>query len=68
MLYIGCLIILDGHNIKKSVSEISTFELLRLDSCTSRLCPRPLGSTPPHTQHPNRLKNTQRGHSSFSVL
>ena len=29
MLYIGCLIILDGKNIKKTVLEISIFELSR---------------------------------------
>ena len=60
MLYIGYLIILDGQSIKKkSVSEISIFELPRLENCMSRLCPRPLGSPPPppHT-HPNRVKNT----------
>ena len=51
MLYIGHLIILDGKNIKKSVLEISIFELPRLENCISRLCPSPLG-TPP--KHPNR--------------
>ena len=34
------------------------FELLRRENCTSRLCPRPLGSPPPSPQHPNRVKNT----------
>ena len=48
MLYIGYLIILDGRNIKKSVSEISIFELLRRENC--RLCLRPLGTPPPNTQ------------------
>ena len=33
-------------------------ELLRLENCISRLCPRPLGSHPPQQQHPNRVKNT----------
>ena len=47
MLYGGYLIILDGQNIKKLVSEICIFELPRLESCISRLCPRPLGSPPP---------------------
>ena len=48
MLYIGYWIILDGKNIyKKSVSEISIFELPRLKNCISRLCPGPLGSPPP---------------------
>ena len=42
MLYIGYLIILDGKNIKKSVLEISIFELPRLENCRSRLCPGPL--------------------------
>ena len=58
MLYIGYLIILDGKNIKKPVLEISIFELPRLENYISRLCPGPFG-TPP--QHPNKVKNTQRG-------
>ena len=53
MLYIGYLMILDGQNIKKkSVSELSIFELLRLEN----------GRT-----HPNRVKNARRGHSSINV-
>ena len=47
MLYMGYLIFLDGQSIKKSVLEISIFELLRRENCISRLCPRPLGSPPP---------------------
>ena len=47
MLYIGYLIILDGQSIKKIVSEISIFELLRRENCISRLCPIPFGSPPP---------------------
>ena len=35
---------------KKSVSEISIFELPRVENCISRLCPSPLGSHPPKTQ------------------
>ena len=59
MLYIGYLIGMDGSNVKKTVSEISIFELHRLENCNSRLCPNPLG-TPPHTKkHPNRAKNAQ---------
>ena len=46
MLQIGYLIILDCQSIKRSVSEISIFELPRLESCISRLCPGPLGSPP----------------------
>ena len=46
--------------------EISIFELPGLANCTSRLC-GPLGSPPHPPQHPNRVKNPQRGHSSFSV-
>ena len=42
MLYIGYLIISDGRNIKKSGSEISIFELPRLENYTSTLCPSPL--------------------------
>ena len=54
MLYIGYLIILDGQNIKKkSVSEISIFDLLRLENCISKLCPSPLAPPPP--------QNTQIG-------
>ena len=60
MLYIGYLIGMDGSNVKKTVSEISIFELHRLENCISRLCPNPLG-TPPHTKkHPNRAKNTKK--------
>ena len=47
MLYIGHLISLDGESIKKTVSEISVFELPRLENCISMLCPGPLGSPPP---------------------
>ena len=47
MLYIGYLIILDGQSIKKSVLEISIFELPRPENCISRLCPGPLGTPPP---------------------
>ena len=54
MLYIGYLIILDldldchfGFGVsKRSVSEISIFELPRPENCISRLCPGPLGSPP----------------------
>ena len=55
MLYIGYLIIFDGKNIKKSALEISIFELPRLVNYICRLCPKPLGTPPPH---PNRVKNT----------
>ena len=61
MLYIGYLIILDGQSIKKKhFQKISIFELLRRESCISKLRPRPLGSPPPPPppQHPNRVKNT----------
>ena len=48
MLYIGHLIILDGQSIKKNnFRKVPFLELLRLQSCISRLCPRPLGSPPP---------------------
>ena len=40
---------------KNSISEITIFELPRLEIYISTLCP--LGSPPP-TQHPNRVKNT----------
>ena len=51
MLCRGYLIILDGKNIKKkSVLEISMFELPRLENCINRLCPGPLGDPPPNTQ------------------
>ena len=51
MLYIGYLIILDGQSIKKSVSEISIFQLPRPESCISRLCALdPLVLPPRHTQ------------------
>ena len=47
MLQIGYLIILDCQSIKRSVSQISIFELPRLVTDISRLCPRPLGRPPP---------------------
>ena len=57
MVYIGYLIILDGKNIKKSVLEISIFELPRMENYIGRLCAlAPLGPPPP--QHPNRVKTT----------
>ena len=61
MLYIGYLIILNSQNIKKkSVSEISIFELLRVENCMSRLSPSPLGCPSP-PKHPNSVKTPQRG-------
>ena len=45
MLHIGYLIAENGQNIKKkSVSEISMFELPSVGNCKSRLCPSPLAS------------------------
>ena len=52
MLYNGYLIILDGQNIKKSVSELSIFQLQRLENRISSFCPSPLGSPPPKTTTP----------------
>ena len=46
MLYIGCLIILDGKNMNFFL-EVSIFELPRLKNVISRLCPGPLGTPPP---------------------
>ena len=67
MLYIGYLIILDGKNIKKSVLEISIFEVPRLENCMSRLCPSPLPPPPP-PKHPNSVKNTQRGSNTLTFF
>ena len=51
MLYIGYLIIWMVKVSKKSVSEISIFELSRPENCISRLCALdPLVTPPPHTQ------------------
>ena len=50
MLYIGYLIIFNCHSIKKTASEISSFELPRLENRISRLCASPLGSPPPPIQ------------------
>ena len=47
MLYMGYLMILNGHNTKKPVSDVSIFEPPRLENRISRLCPNPLGSPPP---------------------
>ena len=61
MLYIGYLIILDGQNIKKkSVLEITIFELPRLENYISRLCPSPLGRPPPTTPKSGE-KHMKRG-------
>ena len=54
--------ILDGQNVKKkSVSELSMFELLRLEKCMSRLCPSPWEPPPQDTQmgekHTKRVEN-----------
>ena len=54
MLYIGYFIILDGQNIKKTSFGNFRFQLPRLETCISRLCPSPVG-TPPSK------KNTQIG-------
>ena len=43
---------------KNAVLKISIFELQKLENCTSRLCPSPLGTPPP--QHANRVKNTHK--------
>ena len=65
MVYVGYLIVMNVHNIKKkTILKISVFELLRveirisrlcqrLENCIRRLCPRPLGTPPP----PPRKKN-----------
>ena len=69
MLCVGCLIIVNGQNIKKISLENSMIELPRVENCISRLCPSPLGTPPPprpNTQ--NRVKNTQRGYCTFTVL
>ena len=53
MLYIGCLIIVNGWNINKWVLEISIFELQRVENSISRLCapaPSELPQPPPNTQ------------------
>ena len=51
MLDLRYLIIVNGQKFKKKlVSEISIFELQRVENYTSRLCPSPLGTPPPNTQ------------------
>ena len=57
MLHIGYFIILHGHNIKKSVSEISIFELPRLENYVSTLCSNAPAPLPPKHTH----THTQRG-------
>ena len=49
MLYIGYLIILDGKNIKKkSVLEISIFQLPRIENCIHKqVVPWPPWEPPP---------------------
>ena len=48
MLYIGySMIFVCPNMLKKSVSEISIFELPRLENCMSTLCPASLGPPPP---------------------
>ena len=51
MLYMGYLIIVNGQNIKKSVSKNSNFKLSRVENCISTVCPIPLG-TPPAANTP----------------
>ena len=63
MLYIGYLIILNGHNIKKISFGNFDFGLLSTENCITRLCALdPLGAPPPppprRPQHPNSVKNT----------
>ena len=47
MLYLGWMVTLSGHNVKKKVSETSIFELPRAKNCISRLCTGTLGTPPP---------------------
>ena len=50
MLYIAWMVILGGHNIKKTSfqnSKTSIFELFRVKNCMSRLYTNPLGDPPP---------------------
>ena len=55
MLDIGWyLIIVNGQNIKISVSEISIFELPGVENCIRKLSPTPCLSP----KNPNRVKNT----------
>ena len=67
MLYIGYLIILGGQSMKKSVSEISIFELPRPENCMSRWCALdPLVPPPPHTPKYGE-KHMQRGQNMLYI-
>ena len=47
LLYIAWMVILGDHGIKKDFTKTSTFEVLRVKNCISRLYADPLGETPP---------------------
>ena len=53
MLFIGYLIILNGHKRGKIGFGIFHFEPPRVENCISRLC-----SPLPPSKHPNWVKNT----------
>ena len=56
MLYIGYLIIVNGHSIKKIGLEFCIFELPSVENRISR-CPSPFRATSSPVQQPNRVKN-----------
>ena len=47
MLYIAWMVILTGHNIKKTSFESSIFELPKVKNSISTLCTNPLGDPCP---------------------
>ena len=63
MLYIGCLIIVNGQNIKnkKKGSKISILALQRVQNCISRWGPSPFEAAAPPLQKPKwGEKHTKR--------
>ena len=66
MLYTRYLIIWMVKISEKSVSEISIFELPRLENCMSRLCPSPLGSPPKELWATSRVHWRQTAQSAES--
>ena len=66
MLYIGYLIIVNGQNVKEIGVEKCHVSATEGGKPLNKLCPSPL---PPfkRPKRPNGMKNTERGHSSFSV-
>ena len=58
MLYIGCLIILHGHNIKKISFGNFHYWVAEAGKLHKQVVPQPLWEPPLTPKYPNRVKNT----------